>query len=109
MKKIITILLSLLLMTACTATTEIITKQKDRVIGVNYLIEVQYLNGDIDTLKVEYFTLEFQQSGLNLSQKNGVSYISCENCKDEYLRDVKAIAANVRKYKIIDRNVYALN
>lgn len=108
MKTFMVILLSLFLITACSNSIKEVAKPKGRIITVSYLVEVEYTNGDIDTLNVEYYTGEFNISGLNLAQSNGVSYISCENCKDEYLREIQAIVADVRKYKIIDRNI-ALN
>jgi hypothetical protein len=98
MNKLYIIFLSLILASCATNKQE----EKGEVLVVNYQLEVAYTNGDIDTLNVEYYIREGEFVGLDLRQNQGVSYIHCESCKDEYLRKVEAIVADVRRFNVLD-------
>lgn len=103
MKKIFLLILSILIASCATNQQE----NNGEVLVVNYQIEVAYTNGDIDTLDVEYYIREGEFVGLDLRQIQGVSYIHCESCKDEYLRKVEAIVAGVRRFNVLDYSFHS--
>jgi hypothetical protein len=105
MRKFIVLLLGIVVASCTTASV----KETGEILKVRYQIEVAYTNGDIDTLDVEYFLREGEIAdfkGLDLRQNEGVSYIHCDDCKDEYLRHVKSIVADVRRYNVLDYSFF---
>lgn len=103
MKTILALVLTVLASSCATNSVN----EKGEILVVNYQLEVAYTNGDVDTLDVEYFIREGEFNGLDLRQNQGVSYIHCESCKDEYLRKVEAIVANVRHFDVLDYSFYS--
>lgn len=85
------------------------SKYTDEILAVSYELEVFYTNGDVDTLDVEFYVKESELHlvGLDLKQNEGVSYISCDLCNDEYFRKVEAVVADVRRYNVLDYSFYS--
>lgn len=103
MKKILMLIIAVFV-ASCTSMN---VKEQGEVMIVYYQLEVAYTNGDVDTLDIEYYVREGEVHGLDLRQNEGVSYIYCESCKDEYLRRVEAIVADVRRYNVLDYSFYS--